>query len=147
MSIQAGTKLNPTESADSKAHKSKYAKIISGLGVAGLIGLKLIVGIGSTQHHEVVFHSGPIKAELAAAISSDDWTQVQATFRKCKVEVDDKGIKSWQPYSCEPFIMIHDSITAKAQAVYHGLANETYYGLSESWKERETEFFPVAKDK
>ena len=147
MSITPDAKSNLIESVGTKNQKTKYAKIISILGAVGLISLKLVVGMGNTQHHEVVFHSGPIKAELAAGINSDDWTQVQATYQKCKIEVDDKGNKSWQPFSCEPFIMIHDSIKAKAQTVYHGLANEPYYGLPDSWKERETEFFSVAKDK
>ena len=130
------------ESTEYKVAKSKYAKIIPISVVIGLITLKLLPIFISPPHHPEVFHSGPIKTELALAINRDDWTQVQTIYQKCKIDLDAYGNKSWLPLNCEPFIMIHDSITAKAQHVYHGLANESSYGLASSWQEREEEYFP-----
>ena len=134
-------KTTIVNSSKTKLVNSKYAKVTTISGVSILLILKMITGMLSS-HHSEAFHSEPIRTELTSAIDKDDWSQVQATYKECKIEVDEKGNKSWLPFNCAPFLMIHESITAKAQHVYHGLANENAYGLESSWREREAEYFP-----
>ena len=104
------------------------------------IALRLFGHAKDTEHKNELNELQKLKPELDAAVKSDDWNHVKLLYQKCKIPEDKKYSLS-APDNCDPVILIHGSIKAKARKVYHGIANDPQFKLSSNWRENEAENF------
>ena len=104
------------------------------------IVLKFFSHAKDTEHKNELNELKNLKPELDAAVKNDDWNRVKLLYQKCEIPEDKKYSLS-APDNCDPVILIHDSIKARARKVYHGIANDPQFKLPSNWRENEAENF------